>query len=353
MKTPAALLTLALTMTLGSCSTAEQITTEEEAVAVNVAEEAETTSEPERRMPEASAVFDTPWPTDFSRTELSDTALAKMNTYIDSRVGTAGAVSVEMVFQDTIDEWHWDWTTDLAELSLQVFSDYPVPDPLFIIGSDQQFMIDEIDERGRETHPVGGACGHVDTGEHIGGCAYKGITWQSMHLPDENMFGDIQKNLLAIVPHEYFHLVQDNLDPGPGGQTLPPGDPFYRPVWFVEGTAHFIGLALINYAGIGSYDDNYPWYAVYAPAEETNILSEFEKYGGGYGPYDFGQLATEYIVANVGLEALINIWVYLGEGDSFETAFERAIGISVADFYAAYDTVIANLAEDGIALRSD
>lgn len=100
-------------------------------------------------MPQASAVFDSPWPTDFLRQELSDTALAKTNAYIDDRVAVAGPASVEMVFQETIDEWHWGWTTDLAKLSVQTFSDYPVPDPLFIIGSEQQFMIDELEKRGR------------------------------------------------------------------------------------------------------------------------------------------------------------------------------------------------------------
>jgi hypothetical protein len=114
-----------------------------------------------------------------------------------------------------------------------------------------------------------------------------------------------------------------------------------------------VGPALVNHSGLGAYGDNYPWFGAYAPAGASGILANFEKYESSYGPYDYGRLATEYIVANVGVEALINIWVYLGEGDSFETAFERAIGISVADFYAAYDTVIANLAEDGIALSSD
>lgn len=302
----------------------------------------------EPRLPEASPVFDTPWPTDFSRQELSDTALARMNAFIDEKVTSSESVVIETAFQDNIDPWHWDWMTNLATFSVTAFSDYPVPDPLFIAGTDQEFMIAELEARGREMHAQGGVCGHVSY--EVGGCAFKGTVWQSMALPDEGMFDDIQENLLAIIPHEYFHLVQDNLDPGPGGQVLPPGDPFYRPVWFIEGSAQFVGLALINYAGLSTYDDNYPWFGNYSPAGREGILTNFEKYEGGYGPYDFGRLATEYIVASVGVESLMNVWVYMGEGDPFETAFERAVGISVADFYEAYDQVIVTLEKDGIAL---
>ena len=304
----------------------------------------------EPRLPEASPVFDNRWPTDFSRQELSDTALARMNAFIDEQVASSEPVVIETAFQDNIDPWHWDWMTNLATFSVTAFSDYPVPDPLFIAGTDQEFMIAELEARGREMHPEGGVCGHVMFDHEVGGCAYKGTVWQSMALPDETMFDDIQKALLSIIPHEYFHLVQDNLDPGPGGQVLPPGDPLYRPVWLVEGSASFVGDSLLNYSGLGTYDDNYPWFAAYAPPTNDGILTYFEKYEGGIGPYDYGRLATEYIVASVGVESLMNVWVYMGEGDPFETAFERAVGISVADFYEAYDQVIVTLEKDGIAL---
>lgn len=349
MRTRGLICAVTASIVLASCASPANLPDREVATAEVPSAVEDVTDDREPRMPQAARVFDTLWPTDFSREELSDTALAKVNAYIDQRVVRGGPVDVEIVFQDTIDEWHWGWTTDLAKLSLQTFSDYPVPEPLFVIGDHQQFMIDQLEELGRDAHPQGGVCGHVDMGPHVGGCAYKGTTWQSMPLPDEGMFDEIQKNLLAIVPHEYFHLVQDNLDPGPGGQTLPRGDPYYRPAWFVEGTAHFVGLAMINYAGVGSYDDNYPWFAQYAPAGEQGILAEFES-PGGYGPYDFGQFATEYIIANVGVEPLMNVWVFLGEGASFEAAFERAVGLSVTDFYATFDVVVANLSEDGIAL---
>jgi hypothetical protein len=305
---------------------------------------ASTFVEPDIRMPEASAVFNTLWPTEFKRWELSDTALAKMNAYIDDRITTKSTVELEMVFQNTIDVWHKEWTTDLARLSVATFSDYPVPEPMFVLGTDQQFMIDELLLRDREAHPVGGVCGHV--GELPQGCAYGGTVWKGLELgPAGSHTG------AGYIPHEYFHLVQDNLDPGPGGQTLPPGDPFYRPIWFIEGSAEFVGPALVNYAGLGRYVDNHPWFSNYKPAEDTAILAHFESFNGGYGSYDYGRLATEYIVANVGVEGLVNVWVYLGEGDPFDVAFSRSLGISIPEFYKLFDIIAVNLAEDGIELR--
>jgi hypothetical protein len=151
MRTPGLVFALALaaSIMLASCASPANPPGPEDSAVEEPSEVEEVTDHREPRMPQASAVFDSPWPTDFLRQELSDTALAKTNAYIDDRVAVAGPASVEMVFQETIDEWHWGWTTDLAKLSVQTFSDYPVPDPLFIIGSEQQFMIDELENRGR------------------------------------------------------------------------------------------------------------------------------------------------------------------------------------------------------------
>jgi hypothetical protein len=67
---------------------------------------------------------------------------------------------------------------------------------------------------------------------------------------------------------------------------------------------------------------------------------------GSNDPYNYGSLATEYIVASVGIEPLMNIWKLAGEGASFEDAFEDALGISAQDFYAAYDDMIVSMVLD-------
>jgi ABC-type phosphate/phosphonate transport system substrate-binding protein len=64
---------------------------------------------------------------------------------------------------------------------------------------------------------------------------------------------------------------------------------------------------------------------------------------GSSDPYNYGSLATEYIVASVGIEPLMTIWKLAGQGASFEDAFEEALGISVQDFYAAYDAMVETM----------
>jgi ABC-type phosphate/phosphonate transport system substrate-binding protein len=39
----------------------------------------------------------------------------------------------------------------------------------------------------------------------------------------------------------------------------------------------------------------------------------------------------------------MTIWKLAGEGASFEDAFEEALGISVQDFYAAYDAMVETM----------
>jgi hypothetical protein len=39
----------------------------------------------------------------------------------------------------------------------------------------------------------------------------------------------------------------------------------------------------------------------------------------------------------------MNLWKLAGQGASFEDAFEEVLGISVQDFYAAYDDMIVNM----------
>lgn len=60
-------------------------------------------------------------------------------------------------------------------------------------------------------------------------------------------------------------------------------------------------------------------------------------------PYLLGRLASEYIVASVGFERFLQIYWKVGEGMDFPTAFEKAVGISLEDFYEKFDRNAKNL----------
>jgi len=289
-------------------------------------------AEPRERRPEpkVSEAFDTPWPSGFSRRELADTAIARAYAFFDDREVGASESLLTIVHQDTVSEFHRDWADNLARLTVDVFADSLSEEILFVTGTDVEFLDENLESRGLPLHPGGvdGSSGYV--------CgAYQG--WAFVSLRAFSLDRMPRSNFTACVPHEIFHVIQDSLDKAPGSQVLPPGHEHYRAHWFVEGSAQFVGHALASYAGYYRYWGVHETMLDADLREERPYLRSFETWERGWASYRWGQLATEYIVANKGVESLMNIWALLGAGETFEGAFEQALGISVADFYAAFD----------------
>jgi hypothetical protein len=336
MKTPAALLALALALTLGSCSAGEELPASEQSVAP---EAATTEVMPEAdAAPVVAAAFETPWPSGFTRRELADTALAKTYAFLDQAEEGTGSQYLTMIYQDTVLEFHREWAEDLSFLTADAFSHVLNDDVVLVHGTTSDFFLEQMGALGRPVVPGFEQC----CGSGYVGVAYKGSAWMS--FPDDFIREAIPTmNHISATPHELFHIVQDTLDEGPGGQVLPPGNPLYRPVWLVEGSAQFMGEAIVAYRGYQPYWGNHFNASASDAAAEDFILSRHESFVGSNDPYNYGSLATEYIVASVGIEPLMNIWKLAGQGASFEDAFEEALGISVEDFYAAYDDMIVNM----------
>lgn len=303
--------------------------------------EEESAPEPEKiPPPEISDAFATPWPTGFTRRELADTALARTYAFLDGR-GTTGADQyLSIVYQDTVLERHREWGTDLAELTIDAFSSYLDEDILLVAGTEGDFFIETLQEADRPLMKGFDQC--CSTG--IAGVAHDGTSWVS--LPRDFTQDQLPIAVhMAIIPHELFHNVQDSLDEGPGGQILPPGNRLYRPVWLVEGSAQYMGLAIVSYRGQHEYWGNHFATTLEDAAAEDLMLSRYEaRTGGANDPYNYGSLATEYIIASVGVDPILDIFRYAGEGASFEEAFEQAIGLSVEEFYQAFDTMNEEMA---------
>jgi hypothetical protein len=50
-------------------------------------------------------------------------------------------------------------------------------------------------------------------------------------------------------------------------------------------------------------------------------------------------VATEYIVASVGMESFLKIFSYIGQGQDFSTAFQNATGLNLSDFYQKFEAI--------------
>jgi hypothetical protein len=70
-------------------------------------------------------------------------------------------------------------------------------------------------------------------------------------------------------------------------------------------------------------------------------------------PYNIGQVASEYIVASVGFQKLLDIWIDYGTTRNFEKSFENVTGISKTTFYDKFDQIRTKVGLPGISWKLD
>jgi hypothetical protein len=153
--------------------------------------------------------------------------------------------------------------------------------------------------------------------------------------------------------HEFFHIVQRYLtgritSTGPG--LVMPG---MIPQWFWEGPAMFVGHQTANHLGFSSY---------LAASRQTMVNRANSGFSAtlrleeivsnvppNYDPYGLGHLATEFLVAQVGMERFLDVYREVAKGRSFDAAFGAATGVALADFYQMFEEARATL---GVARRN-
>lgn len=139
----------------------------------------------------------------------------------------------------------------------------------------------------------------------------------------------------AIPAHEIFHIFQDSLS----GLSLNmgPDDPRAIPTWLIEGSANFYGFYVVDRMGFNNYNESRSsrsWYD-YSTGPQVPLI----KYNNfSSDPYTIGQLATEYLVASVGFESLMNVFNLSKTEESFSDAFKQAVGISLDEFYLKFES---------------
>jgi hypothetical protein len=168
----------------------------------------------------------------------------------------------------------------------------------------------------------------------------------------------------ALLAHEYFHLVQANLIGSRNLFITKNGDPQTAkafPAWFAEGTAEFVGYSVGALSQNASYWEGRATALSYAPPGEStnrNSITDYEiRTCCGNGtptyPYNIGHVATEYIVASVGFQKLLDIFVDFGKTNDFEKSFESVTGISKQAFYEKFDQIRTKVGLPGISWKLD
>lgn len=168
--------------------------------------------------------------------------------------------------------------------------------------------------------------------------------WNYSSIQQNNSMVTNKSGMAQTPGHEFFHAIQERLAaPNLAGPT---GDKV--PNWFWEGPATFVGQETAGVLGFTDYltvgrPSMIKRYKNGALINRTANLSEIKANDKIIDPYAIGFAATEFLVAQVGVEKMLNVYVALGQGKTFDLAFKQGTGIELADFYFMFEEVRATL----------
>jgi hypothetical protein len=142
--------------------------------------------------------------------------------------------------------------------------------------------------------------------------------------------------------HELFHTAQNLLlgsfaDNGPPDRVSP-----YGPTWLREGSADFVGFSAVADAGVA------PWPALRADMirlmkqQSPGVsLQAVATQGGaaqnGYAAYSVGFTAVDYLAQQKGPASIVEFYRQVGQGKTWQAAFESVFGRSIDAFYAEFE----------------
>jgi hypothetical protein len=301
--------------------------------------------------PEISPSFENPWPTDVSRIELVNTALFKAFEYFEEIKKSDCQISPITFGGEPMPPDHVQILEDIAEKMTAVFCKY-LYDDFYVLGGNYKFIKKTIKA---ENIPGDFDKGCGQTGNlPFSACAFDQIA-SITNIGDKRKGQTfIEDRKLTIAAHEVFHVIHDQIDPDPGGQVPPRGQEFFRPVWFIEGGGEFFGRLMPYYFGLIDHYGTFAPSTRYGEPVKKDLLGDLEllevrrQVADGTENYYSGQIALEYITASIGMKSLLEIWVKMGDGQSFDSALEVVTGLNTKQFYAKFKTLHDNLYEGDV-----
>jgi hypothetical protein len=299
-----------------------------------------------------------PWGTDVDSRSLSDLAQKNFQLWVKERSGQPR--NHTQLIQENKYTNRIDLLKKSDDLGAQLFSSYFKQGSTTIIGANEGWTLDQLAKSGwsvdkcRDQYMPGvELC--------LEGTKYQGYVITSDAFYDARNPG---RDGAALLAHEYFHLVQANLVGSRQLFITKSGDPQTAkafPAWFAEGTAEFVGYSVGALSQNASYWDGRATALTYAPPGEAtnrNSIADYEiRTCCGNGtptyPYNIGHVATEYIVASVGFQKLLDIFVDFGKSNDFEKSFESFTGISKQAFYEKFDLIRTKVGLPAVSWKLD
>jgi hypothetical protein len=284
------------------------------------------------------------WSTNIDSKMLSDQAQRNFLTWVEGRANVAKN-HLQLVQENTSTS-RISILKKSDDLGSKIFSSYFPEGSKTIIGATENWTIDQLANNGWVTSAcrdqyMPGVALCQDTFSRLGFVITSDANYSSRDPGNDGG---------ALLAHEYFHLVQISLQKSKFGIPIKGGDKNSAnalPAWLVEGTAEFVGYSV----GALSQNSSY-WngrakmlsYAPQSPMTGKNSIADYEiRTCCGNDtptyPYNIGLVATEYIVASIGFQKMLDIFVDFGTSKDFEKSFEKITGISKTEFYEKFDEI--------------
>ena len=299
-----------------------------------------------------------PWSTNIDSKMLSDEAQRNFLAWVQTRTGATK--NHTQLIQENRHSSRISILKKADDLSAQLFSSYFSQGSKTIIGATESWTVEQLAKTGWTTS----TCNNP----YMPGVALclDGVMRQGYVVTGDSSYDETRPGSdgAALLAHEYFHLAQTNMANSTNRLQMKSGDAGSTsafPVWFIEGTAEFVGYSV----GVLSQNASY-WngraamlsYSPPGPSTNRNSISDYEiRVCCGNDtptyPYNIGLVASEYIIASVGFQKLLDIFSDYGTTKNFEKSFESVTGISKAVFYEKFDQVRTKVGLPPISWKLD
>lgn len=254
--------------------------------------------------------FSTPFPDNFTRFEMVEAVKASFEDFFKTNSSTK-------TFKLVVDPEFALKTIEIRAYVGKIYSALPFPTnypkTIVVVTKNRNLVKSELSSFGLDLSDVGPNWPCIN-------CA--GAGWATA----DNGLG-------AVTAHEIFHIWQKSAYNRKSNNAPDPSNPANPPTWFDEGSADLFGYLM--YQSISRTYQDYPRTMSYWEPQPLKNYST--RNIDASLPYLLGRMASEYIVASVGIERFLQIFFNVGEGSDFPIAFERATGVSLDFFYEKFD----------------
>lgn len=277
------------------------------------------------------------WSKPSSSASIAAAATEKFKSY--AATNRSASTTVKIVAQDGVDTTLLKWVTDGSTFVSKVFT-YPQLSGPFVavLANDKTFAEKAYNDNGF-SRDAKSLADYFDKAPASGGPPN---TYNNTMIKNNNLLVNDKIGIMQMPGHETFHFIQKSI----AGKSATPDGLGIAPQWFWEGPAVFVGLQAANHLSLANYATEGRTFAVKrsisGPVKSLK-LSEVTKNDASSDPYGIGAIATEFLVANVGMEKFMDVYNNLGKGLSFPDSFKAATGVELTDFYAMFEEVRSSL----------